>query len=297
MIRGTDEQLDIAQAPMASHLRQKRLQIMLTYMLSFLENGFDLLYPFLIGLAINGLLASDATALVPLITVWLTHIVVSGGRQIYDTRLFAKLSADIGTALSVVLKERGRDDGEISAQVDMAGEYVDFFETEIPALVTILVSLFGSIAMLVYYDWVSGALIGALLVPVGIINWWLARKSVLLNRSINDQQERQVETISLGMLRGLRRHFGRIARWKIGLSNADAFSWIAAEILTLCAFIIVLYRLAGLSGATVGTIFAGIAYLLRILDDLDMIPDAVQQLGRLIDIRRRIDQPEIVDIS
>lgn len=46
--------------------------------------------------------------------------------------------------------------------------------------------------------------------------------------------------------------------------------------------------LVGLPYASVGSIFAGVAYLLQAIDALDHAPDAVQQISRLIDIRRRM---------
>jgi len=144
------------------------------------------------------------------------------------------------------------------------------------------------VVLLFFYDFISGAMIAGLLLPVAAINIWLARRSFQLNRAINDQQERQVEVITLGLLRGLKRHFGRIVRWRIHISNADAAAWTAAETLTMLAVLAVIWRLAGLPDANAGDIFAGVAYLLRIIDALDLLPGAVQRIGRLADIRRRM---------
>jgi hypothetical protein len=41
-------------------------------------------------------------------------------------------------------------------------------------------------------------------------------------------------------------------------------------------------------GVLPGDLFASLAYVLRILDGIDEVPGAVQQVGRLLDIRTRI---------
>ena len=73
------------------------------------------------------------------------------------------------------------------------------------------------------------------------------------------------------------------------LSDADAFNWTAIEVLSILVFLLVLVRVAYMPGADVGTIFAIFVYVWRLMEKLDMMPQIVQQLMRLKDIRRRIE--------
>lgn len=79
-----------------------------------------------------------------------------------------------------------------------------------------------------------------------------------------------------------------MAKWRTRLSDLDAASWSLAELFTLLAVIVVLYRAAAGDTATAGSIFAVLSYALRIQGTLDEVPAFVQQIGRLVDIRRRI---------
>ena len=73
----------IARSPTAAVFRAERWRIALTYGVTLLENLFYLLYPWTIGLAIDGLLAGQGPwALVPLVAIWGAHIVVGAGRQV-----------------------------------------------------------------------------------------------------------------------------------------------------------------------------------------------------------------------
>ena len=77
--------------------------------------------------------------------------------------------------------------------------------------------------------------------------------------------------------------------WRVKLSDADAFNWTAIEALSIIVFVAVLVRVAYMPGADVGTLFAIFVYVWRLMEKLDMMPQIVQQLMRLKDIRRRIE--------
>jgi hypothetical protein len=69
----------------------------------------------------------------------------------------------------------------------------------------------------------------------------------------------------------------------------------AADFLMIAAVIIVLFRLTADPDAQVGDVFAGVSYVLSIIYALDQAPILVEQLSRLIDIRRRVDQTMVSD--
>ncbi len=269
-------------------ISSRRGRITLTYVLALLENLFELMYPLAIGMAINGLIGGETAALMPLVLIWLSHIAVGGFRQVYDTWLFSHLYADIATDIAVLQRGAGKDVSEVAARVEMTRAFMDFFELEVPSLVAAAAGLFGGVALLFLYDPVSGAIMAALLGPVGLINAFMGVRALRYNRALNNQLEQQVDIIATGLRRRNRLHFGRLAQWRVRLSNADAGSWMLSEILGLGATIFVLFRMASEPGVLPGDLFASLAYVLRILDGIDEVPGVVQQVGRLFDIRRRI---------
>ena len=121
----------------AAVFRAERWRIALTYGVTLLENLFYLLYP--------GRSASPSTAcwratgcraLVPLVAIWGLHIVVGAARQVYDTWVFARIHAEIATATIARQRAAGIGTTEIAARSAMSRELVDFFEREVPTLVT-----------------------------------------------------------------------------------------------------------------------------------------------------------------
>lgn len=102
--------------------RAERLSIAGTYALTLLENLCMLSYPALTGWAVDGLLKGSYRGLSALIAVWLVHLITAFGRQRFDTR------------------------------VEMLRNLVAFFETDVPAMFSQVVTVVGSLLMLFTFD-------------------------------------------------------------------------------------------------------------------------------------------------
>ena len=275
---------------LAAVLRAQRRRIALTYGVTLLENLFYLLYPWTIGLAIDGLLAGDGPrALVPLVVVWGLHIVVGAGRQVYDTWVFARIHAEIATGTILRQRAAGMGTTEIAARAVMSRELVDFLEREVPTLATAAIGLVGGIAMLFWYDRLVGLLITALLLPVLVVYTVMGRRAHRLNRDLNDETEREVALIGRARPGPLASHFRRRGRLRVRLSNAEAASWGLVELFSITAVVLVLLRMTAIPGIQAGELYAMLAYVWRVLECLDQAPLLVQRFARLLDIRRRLE--------
>jgi ABC-type multidrug transport system fused ATPase/permease subunit len=133
---GTDPR-EARAAGIAAFFRAERWRIGLTYGVTLLENLFYLLYPWTIGLCIDGLLAGNGLwSLMPLAVIWGLHIVVGAARQVYATWVFARIHAQIATDTIARQRVAGVGTTHIAARSVMSRELVDFFEREVPTIVT-----------------------------------------------------------------------------------------------------------------------------------------------------------------
>ena len=272
-------------------MRPYRLQISLTYAVMFLENILELLYPFTIGLAINGLINGEGIiSLAPFAGIWLFQGVTATGRQMYDTRLFARIYGEIAGSMIVRQRRAGRPTSEVAARSVMAREAADFFEFEIPAMVTGIISLIGGVGMVFVYDLIAGALMAVMLIPVSIVYFFYGKRTLSLSVRLNNRHEREVSAIDKGTLPRVKKHFRALARWRIMLSDLQAGAWAAADILIFGAVMVVIVRVTSLPGAQAGDVFAAISYVLTIIMALDEAPLIVEQFSRVVDIRRRVDE-------
>jgi hypothetical protein len=276
-------------------LHAERWRIAVTYAITLVENLFALLYPFTIGLAIDGLLAKRGLwSLAPLVGIWALHIAVGAARQVYDTLVFSKVYADLATRTVVRQRAAGIGTAEIAARTGMTRELVDFFEREVPTMATAVIGLVGSLVMLLLYDVPSGLAVGAVLVPVFVVYRVFGRRAQALNRYLNDETEREVDLIAAGRLGPLASHFRRRGRLRVRLSNAEAASWSFVKLFSIVAVVLMLLRATSLPGIGAGDLYAMLAYVWRVLECLDQVPMLVQRLGRLVDIRGRLDRGDLL---
>jgi ABC-type multidrug transport system fused ATPase/permease subunit len=262
--------------------------ILITYGLTFLENIFELLYPFVIGMTINRLLQGGYAGLIVLVCIWLLHTLTGVCRSIYDTRAFTQIYSHLATSIVLDQKRQSIPTSLIVARSSLSREFVDFFEQDIPKIITALFGFFGAWGMLLVYD-VQIALYCLLLcIPLWVLNYFYAQRSLALNRQLNNQLEQEVDILAIGHSEDVQVHFHRLSKIRIQLSNAAAINWGAMELFIILLFMAVLMRTVGLFSSKPGEIYAIISYAWNYRQSLDTVPALVQQLGRLQDIGERM---------
>lgn len=265
-----------------------RYQISFTYFLTLLENLFELLYPWAIGIAINGLLQEKYLTLLPLFGAWFAHIVTGLLRHVYDTKVFSKIYAKLVTLVIFKQDKRGVETSKIIARSYLSRELVDFFERDIPTMITTVFGFFGALIMLFIYDLSIGGYCLALLIPLIIINLFYSRESRYLNCQLNNQLEQEVEVLSDRHPDKIIQHYSFLRQWRIRLSNAEAKNWGTIQLLVMGIAVAVLLRTVKLPRINTGEIYAIISYFFNYLESLDKIPFLVQQFSRLQDINERM---------
>jgi hypothetical protein len=272
----------------SSHVRPHRGALAVTYGAAVVENTFELLYPFAIGLAVNGLIAGSPGGVIVFVVISLAHTGVGVARQWYDTRLFNRMYAEFATDLVEDQRADGVATTSVVARTLLADEYVDFLRSGVNTAITAAFAVLGSLVMLFFYDPLLGLVAAAVAIPVALINRRLMRRSAAIYRTLNDQSEREVSLIDTGSVRDVRRHFGVIAGHWNRLSDAEGISWGVIDVIALGLAVFALVRATG-TAADVGTIFATIAYVWAYIGGFDQVPTVLQRLSNLADIRRRLD--------
>lgn len=157
-----------------------------------------------------------------------------------------------------------------------------------PTLLRQIVTVVGSLTMLFTYDIDAGFIAMAVLLPMAFVNGWYWRRARHLHLALNDQIEREVEDIESARVLRLRRHFGRVRRWRVQLSDSESWTWAVTELATIAALVVIMADFTRSPGVTAGAIFAVLSYVYDYLEGLDHAPTLVNNLARLRDIRARL---------
>jgi ABC-type multidrug transport system fused ATPase/permease subunit len=210
-------------------------------------------------------------------------------RQMYDTRVYTQVYNRI--VEDTILRQRGAGvkSSSVAARSAMSRDFVTFFEKDVPVVVTAIIGIFGSAAILFWYDLVIGGVTTLLFVPVFIVNRIYVRVTLRLNEGLNNQLEHEVNAIERAEPQPIRHHFEQVRCWRVKLSDAEAYNWTFIEVLSIFVFVAVLVRATYLPSTETGDIFAILVYVWRLMENLDHVPQILQQLTRLQDIRKRIE--------
>ena len=184
----------------------------------------------------------------------------------------------------------GVSTSHIVARSALSREFVTFFERDVPATVNSVFGLFGALVLLFFYDVWSAIFCLMLLIPLAILNRRYSSRTLLLNRRLNNQFEREVSVLTRLVPSRVLGHYRLLGRWRIRLSDAEAMNWGVMELFNIGLSAAVILRVASLHRIQPGTIYAMLAYLWNFIASLNNVPMLVQQLSRLKDIATRMEQ-------
>jgi ABC-type multidrug transport system fused ATPase/permease subunit len=273
----------------STHVRRHRGRLSVTYGTAAVENGLELLYPAAVGLAVDDLLDGRWVGVAVFAGIALFHTAISFARQRFDARSFNDLYAGLATDLVAQHRDRGVPTSTVAARSALAGEYVAFLERDVVASIAAGFAIVGSLIMLFLYDPILGVAAAAVALPVTLLNRRLVRRSRRIYRRLNDELEVEVTVIDRGSAPDVHRHFRILRGHWIGLSDAEATSWGAVEVIGTGLTVLALVRVTG-TGAEAGIIFATIGYVWAYLTGFDLVPSVLQAGANLKDIRRRLDE-------
>jgi ABC-type multidrug transport system fused ATPase/permease subunit len=262
--------------------------ILITYGLTILENLFELLYPFAIGITIDNLLKGNYATLIVLAGIWLIHTITTVCRNLYDTRTFTQIYSNLANTVVLEQTRQGIPTSQIVARSALSREFVDFFEQDVPRMMTALFGVVGALAMLLIYDIQIALYCLLLFVPLIALNHFYAQKSLALNHKLNSQLENEVDILAKCHPEKVWAHYNLLSTYRIQLSNASAINWGVMELFIVALFMGVLIRTVSLSGVQPGDIYAITSYVWNYRQGLDVVPMLVQQLSRLQDIAERM---------
>ncbi len=274
--------------PLVRLFRANWRPVTLTYSLYNVENLLNLAHPFVLGVAINGLLRSEYGGLGLLVGQHLAHLFVGTARQMYDTRAFTAIYTDTVTRVVCRQRDAGVGVSTVAARAGLSRELVDFFENHLKAVFASIYGVIGALAMLVIYDRLLVLFCGLTLAPLVILSRRLARRSFSVNTALNDQLEREVEVIEDGRSGAVLDHYRRLARCQVRLSDMGAWNFLQMEFFVLALIVAALARYCSRPGVEAGDIYAVFAYVLMFIGGLDCVPMVTQQLARLHDIGGRV---------
>jgi hypothetical protein len=265
-----------------------RAAIVGTYGLLAVEEILLVSLPWFIGMAIDDSLLQDYGSLAMMAMILVVMIAAGIARRFYDTRLYFRIYNDQVIQLSQRKLAIHVDRTELIAHVRLLRVLVDFFEQNIPNAARSIFALLGAAVMLA---WLYLPMFGLALASLGFLSlltkryWQLAER---LSRIINHLAQREPRLLMQDNVARTQRHFKKLARWRIKLSDAEAVTFACLWLLATVLIVFAVY-LSTEAQHPPGRIFAQLTYLLAFIEALQALPMLAERWAQVTDIAKRIN--------
>ncbi|MEM7548286.1 MAG: ABC transporter six-transmembrane domain-containing protein [Bacteroidota bacterium] len=274
---------------LAGILKQYPGKLSITGGLVLAENGLELLYPVIAGVALDAVLEGNLSTAFIMMGIIFTFWLVGALRRAVDTRVYTHIYKEL--AGKVILSERrqGLSPNSTIVHAGLARQFVDFFEIQVPAFVTAIISVAGAVIMLVILEPLIGVLAaGALLFSV-LSGFRFMRKSQRFAEWLHDQKENEPLIVTKGTPLMIARHFHVVGGRRIQLSDLEAKAYLGIGLIAAMLFGALFIHMGTKSGVTAGHLFMLINYVWTFVENLDKMPEQLQQIGKLRELGTRIN--------
>ena len=273
-----------------SLLKRFRGKVALTLLLVVLEAAANLLFPLFMGFAINGLLEGTLGGLIGLAILGVASLIIGSGRRLYDSRAYASIYTTIVGELVEKEQKNRSSISKISARSNLFTELVEFLENSFPEIVNSLISVIGTLLIILS---LNGNIFVACLIAsffVMIVYGLSGRRNFRLNKGYNDELERRVDVLTTAEKPRIDQHFKDLMGWNIKLSNFETFNFSLIWIAMIALLVYSIYAAVSSGLTAYGTIFSLVVYVFEYISSVVGLPLYFQQLIRLNEISTRLSK-------
>lgn len=269
--------------------KRNNKRLIFTLLLVILENVVYLLYPLLAGFAINAILQGNALHALLYAMLVLGMWIIGAARRSIDTRTFARIYAKLAVPLILAQRREENSHSTIAARVTLSRQFIDFFETHLPMLITSAASVCGAVVMLIGIEPVAGIACLAILIFFFCLLPSYTRKNEQLIERLNDRLEKEVAFVSSAREEKLHRHYQFLAQVRIRLSDREAIGFLLIGIAAALLFGMTIFMMAGREGISAGHIYSVMTYLWMFAMSLDDMPSLLEKYSQLKEVGRRVN--------
>jgi ABC-type bacteriocin/lantibiotic exporter with double-glycine peptidase domain len=257
----------------------------LTLTLVVLEAAGWILFPLVIGRAIDSVLADSTRGLWEFAILGIVTMGIAVLRRIVDSRAYARIYVTLGEEMAA--SAAGSSTSTRTARLGMLRELVEFFENSLPELVNAVLGLVGTVLILAALN--VPVFLGCLVIAVATVVLYAltGRLTMRYNRGLNDEHERQVDAVDSGDPGRLATHLRAMMRWNIRLSDLEAANF-GVNWVFMIALLVFAVSAATTETAEYGAVFAIVMYVFQFVESMMMLPFFYQQWLRLREISGRL---------
>ena len=260
-----------------------------TLTLVVLEAAGWILFPLVIGRAIDSVLADSTRGLYEFAILGIATMGIAVLRRLIDSRAYARIYVTLGEEMAQSAADTSTSTR--TARLGMLREIVEFFENSLPELINSVIGLAGTVLILAALN--VPVFLGCLVVAIATVVLYALTGGLTMryNQGLNDEHERQVDAVDSGDPARLAKHLRAMMRWNIRLSDLEAanfgINWVF-----MIALLVFAVSAATTETTEYGAVFAIVMYVFQFVESMLMLPFFYQQWLRLREISGRLAEAE-----
>ncbi len=266
-------------------IKRFRGRLALTLALVVLETLGWILFPLVIGRAIDSVLVGSAQGLQQLAVLGVATMGIAVLRRLVDSRAYASIYATLGEEMADAAREESTSTR--TARLGMLREVVEFFENSLPELVVSVLSLIGTVAIVATLNTSVFVACAVTAAATTVLYTLTGRLTIRYNQGLNDEHERQVDAVHSSDPRHLGAHLRRMMRWNIRLSDLEAANY-GINWVFMIALLVFSVGASVHDSPEYGSVFAVVMYVFQFMESMMMLPLYFQGWLRLREISGRL---------
>jgi ABC-type multidrug transport system fused ATPase/permease subunit len=263
--------------------------IMFSYSLFIINSVLMVMYPKVLGNAIDHLIAKDYSYIWYLVSTFVAIMFFGYISKIYDTKVFSGIYRRFASIETHKQIEGDVETTKINGRLTLMRYIVMFFERDMLVVLQTIIGLVGAIYFLSLVSW---TIVGFLMITSVLIlgaTFYYSPKIASITSLYNDLSEEQTDVVATRKLSSINNLLRRGQHLSLKLSSVDAkFSiWIEGIVYGSVAALLTYYVMY--NKVSVGSVFSTYRYMFDFCNALLGLPTIITSYINIKDVIKRLE--------
>ena len=263
--------------------------IMFSYSLFIINSVLMVMYPKVLGNAIDHLIAKDYPYIWYLVSTFVAIMFFGYISKIYDTKVFSGIYRRFASIETHKQIESDVETTKINGRLTLMRYIVMFFERDMLVVLQTIIGLVGAIYFLSLVSW---TIVGFLMITSVLIlgaTFYYSPKIAKITSLYNDLSEEQTDVVATRKVSSINNLLRRGQHLSLKLSSVDAkFSiWIEGIVYGSVAALLTYYVMY--NKVSVGSVFSTYRYMFDFCNALLGVPTIITSYINIKDVIKRLE--------
>lgn len=263
--------------------------IMFSYSLFIINSVLMVMYPKVLGNAIDHLIAKDYPYIWYLVSTFVAIMFFGYISKIYDTKVFSGIYRRFASIETHKQIESNVETTKINGRLTLMRYIVMFFERDMLVVLQTIIGLVGAIYFLSLVSW---TIVGFLMITSVLIlgvTFYYSPKIAKITSLYNDLSEEQTDVVATRKVSSINNLLRRGQHLSLKLSSVDAkFSiWIEGIVYGSVAALLTYYVMY--NKVSVGSVFSTYRYMFDFCNALLGLPTIITSYINIKDVIKRLE--------